>query len=334
MGFKPDFISELPAPFQAPAGDLFETGRDWVEEKLKKKLALGKTEKFKGQSQPTSYIDPSIIASRKEQLLYIQHIASKKSIGLFAMLTSLSHNYSIGWNPEQVYGRPDPIPGYGNTTKTMRIGFNLVSANLDEARFNYAKTLGRGGLERVSLSNMFYPTYKTINGYKTIASPPIIAIRHMQLIQSYGDAVDGGYLVGYIGGANIIPKFDAGAYEDFDNGNYIYPKIIEIGFDFTVLHDYDLGWKASTGFLAELFPEIGSGEDIGRIIGGRSFGGATGAALGSIIGGVGDDAVNTVAYNDEDNTPGDGVAPGDPRSTGVLSILGQAGLTSLFGKKD
>lgn len=331
MGFKPDFLTKLPAPLQAPAGDIFEAGRDFVEEKLKKALALGAADKF-GGIKSTSYIDPNFEAARKEQLLYIQHIASKKSIGFFAMLTNLSHNYNIGWNPETVYGRPDPIPGYSNTTKTMSVGFTLVAANLDEARYNYSKTLGRGGLERVSLSNMFYPTYKEINGYKTIASPPIVAIKHMQLIQSYGDVVDGGYLVGYIGTANIIPKFDNGAYEDKDNGYFLYPKTIEVSFDFTVLHDYDLGWKASTGFLAELFPEIGSGEDIARIVGGRSFGGATGAALGTILGGATDDAVNTAAYNENESVPGDGVAPGDPRSTGVTPILANAALTSLLGK--
>ena len=330
MAFKPDFVTELPKPLQAPAGDLFETGRDWVEEKLKDKLALGQPDRFGGQPLPTTYIDPSQAAATKQQLLYIQHIASKKSIGLYAYLTNLSHNYNISWNPEQVYGRPDPIPGYGNTTKTMRIGFNLVSANLAEARFNYSKTIGRGGMERVSLSNMFYPTYKEINGYKTIASPPIVAIRHMQLIQSYGSAVDGSYLVGYIGGANIIPKFEHGGYEDPDNGNYIYPKIIEIGFDFSVLHDYDLGWKASTGFLAELFPELGSGEDISRQLLGRNYG-PNGAALGSILGGAGDDIVNTVAVN-ENETPNDGVAPGDARSTGMTPILAQGAYTSLFGK--
>lgn len=330
MAFKPDFLTKLPDEFQAPAGDVFEAGRDFVEEKLKDKLGIGKPDQFGGQPLPTTYIDPNILAARKEQLLYIQHLASKKHIGFFAMLTSLSHNYNIGWNPETVYGRPDPIPGYSNTTKTMRIGFNLVAANLVEARYNYAKTLGRGGLERVSLSNMFYPTYKEINGYKTIASPPIVAIKHVQLIQSYGDVVDGGYLVGYIGSANIIPKFDNGAYEDFENGNFMYPKEIEIGFDFTVLHDYDIGWKASTGFLAELFPELGSGEDIARIVGGRNFG-ATGAALGTIVGGASDDSINSVAYN-ENEAPTDGVAPGDARSSGVTPILAQTALTSLFGK--
>ena len=184
---------------------------------------------------------------------------------------------------------------------------------------------------------MFYPTYKDINGFKTIASPPIVAIRHMQLIQSYGSVVDGGYLVGYIGSANIIPKFENGGYEEGsvdDNGvsspSFIYPKEIQIGFDFTVLHDYDLGWKASTGFLAELFPELGSGEDIARIIGGRSFGGAQGAAIGSILGGAGDDITNDLLVN-ENQVSNDGVAPGDARSTG-LTPLANASFGALFGK--
>ena len=178
---------------------------------------------------------------------------------------------------------------------------------------------------------MFYPTYKEINGYKTVASPPLIAIKHVQLIQSYGDAVDGGFLVGFIGGATITPKFDQGVYEDGENGNFIYPKIIDIGFDFTVLHDYDLGWKASTGFLAELFPELGSGEDISRILGGR-VGGETGAALGAIIGGSGDDFVNTIAY-DENEVPNDGVAAGDAKSGGVLGVLAGVAVDATLGKK-
>lgn len=331
MGFKPDLISDLPAPLQGPAGDIFEAGRDFAEEWLKEVLGIGQPDTFGGQSSPTTYIDPHILAARKEQLLYVQHIASKKKIGLFAMLTNLSNNYNINWDQEQVYGRPDPIVGYANTSRSIRIGFSLVAANLAEARFNYNKTLGRGGMERVSLSNMFYPTYKEINGYKTIASPPILAIKHVQLIQSYGDAVDGGFLVGYVQGATITPKFDQGVYEDGENGNYIYPKIIDIGLDFNVLHDYDLGWKASTGFLAELFPELGSGEDISRILGGR-VGGETGAALGSIIGGSGDDFTNSIFY-DEGEVPNDGVAAGDAKSGGILGVLAGVAVEATLGKK-
>lgn len=331
MGWKPDLISELPAPLQGAAGDLFEAGRDYVEELLKEALGIGQPDVFGGQSKPTSYIDPHILAARKEQLLYIQHLASKKHIGLFAMLTQFSNSYTVSWDPEQTYGRMDPIVGYRGTTRNIQLGFKLVAANLAEAKFNYNKTLGRGGLERVSLSNMMYPTYKQIGVYKTIASPPLIAIKHMQLIQSYGSSVDGGYLIGFPGSLTIIPKFDDGGYEDIENGNFMYPKSIDISMPFTVLHDYDLGWKASTGFLAELFPELGSGEDIGRILGGR-FGGATGAALGSILGGGVDDGVNSVAY-DENEAPQGASTAGDARSAGIVGVLAGVGVESMLGKK-
>ena len=101
--------------------------------------------------------------------------------------------------------------------------------------------------------------------------------------------------------------------------------------NFNVLHDYDLGWKASTGFLAELFPELGSGEDIGRILGGR-HGGAIGAALGSIGGGSADDIINSAVY-DENEIPNDGVAAGDARSGGVAGVLAGVGIDALLGKK-
>lgn len=331
MGYKPDFISELPTPLQGPAGDVFELGRDFAEEYLKDRLGIGQPELFERQKNSTTYIDPHLSAQRKEQLLYIRHVASKKHIGLFAMLTNFSNNYTMNWNEEQVYGRPDPIVGYSNTRRSMTIGFKLVAADLREAKYNYNKTLGRGGMERVSLTNMFYPTYKEIGNYKTIASPPIIAIKHMQLIQSYGEAVDGGYLVGYISNSTITPQFDQGGYEDNKNGNFIYPKVIDISLGFNVLHDYDLGWKASTGFLAELFPELGSGEDIGRILGGE-HGGPLGAALGAIGGSIADDTINSAVY-DENEVPNDGVAAGDAKSGGVLQVLLGAGIEATLGTK-
>ena len=91
-----------------------------------------------------------------------------------------------------------------------------------------------------------------------------------------------------------------------------------------------MGWKASTGFLAELFPELGSGEDIGRILGGR-IGGETGAALGSILGGGADDFTNSVFY-DENEAPSDGVSAGDAKSGGILGALAGASVGAILGK--
>jgi hypothetical protein len=294
-------ISRLPKALQDPVGELYEFGRDFVEEWLKEVLGIGQVEQFGGQSTPTSYIDPHIIAARKQQLLYIMHVPSKKKIGLFAMLENLSNSYAVNWTEEPVYGRNDPIAGYTNTTRGLTLNFKLVAANLAEARFNYNKTMGRGGMERVSLSNMLYPTYKEIGNYKTIASPPIIALKHVQLVQSYGSTIDGGFLLGYITSCNITPNFAEGSLEGGGN-NFIYPKVINIGINFSVLHDYDLGWKASTGFLAELFPEIGSGEDVARIVGGR-LAGPLGAQVGAGLGAAVDEGLNSLQPAGEAKSP-------------------------------
>ena len=66
MGYKPDWISDLPAGLSGPAGDLFEYGRDWTEEWLKEKLGIGQPEVFGGFSG-TKYNDPGFQAARKEQ---------------------------------------------------------------------------------------------------------------------------------------------------------------------------------------------------------------------------------------------------------------------------
>ena len=236
-------------------------------------LGIG-PDQFGGQATPSPYIDPHMTAAAKGQLLYIKHLGSKKAIGLFPEITSLQNSLQVNWNAQPVYGRPDPIATYQNTGRTITIGFKLTAANILEAKYNWERTLGQGGENRSSLSNMMYPTYHQIQNYRTIASPPLMAIKHVQLIQSFGNAGEGdGYLCGYITQCNMIPKFDHGAYENSSlYGNLIYPKTIDITITFNVLHDYTLGWEAATGKLAELFPEIGSGEDIGKLIGDKLAG--------------------------------------------------------------
>jgi hypothetical protein len=301
-GLTQTAVSKLPAPLKGAGGELFEQGIDYIEDVLKDKLKIGQPDVFEREGV-TTYIDPHIQAARKQQLLYIRHVPSKKHIGLFAMLTSFSNSYNQQWGAEPVYGRADPIASYQNTSRSIQLGFKVVSADLKEAMFNYNKTMGRGGLERVSLSNMMYPTYKSVNGYQTIASPPIVALKHVQLLQSYGASVDESYLVGWFSNCTMTPDYAEGGYESAGGEPFIYPKIINISMSFNVLHDYDQGWKASTGFIAELFPELGSGEDIGRILAGREGaqfgeGGAIlGGLAGGILGGTGDDFVNeTVSY--------------------------------------
>jgi len=285
---------------------------DELRDELEEWLGIG-PDQFGGQATPTTYIDPHMIAAAKGQLLYIKHLGSKKAIGLFPEVTSLQNNFQVNWNAQPVYGRPDPLATYQNTTRTVTIGFKLTSANILEAKYNWERTLGRGGKNRSSLSNMMYPTYHQVQNYKTIAQPPLMAIKHVQLIQSFGNAGEGdGYLCGYISQCNMIPKFDQGAYEDSSlYGNLIYPKTIDLSITFNILHDYTVGWEAATGKLAELFPEIGSGEDLGKLIGGKlggKWGGEVGEWLGELGGGIVGDFVDELLDDEDGYGAGDALS--------------------------
>ena len=56
------------------------------------------------------------------------------------------------------------------------------------------------------------------------------------------DAKSGG-LLGVIRGLTITPQFDAGIYDEFKAT--IYPKLIEVSFDFGVLHQHKVGYDAN-----------------------------------------------------------------------------------------
>tara|TARA_R100000388_G_scaffold24217_1_gene18506 strand:+ start:6393 stop:7358 length:966 start_codon:yes stop_codon:yes gene_type:complete len=185
-----------------------------------------------------SYIDPSQIAAKKDQLLHIVHIPTSKTVGMYAYITNFQDSYQSNWTREAVYGRMDPLCGYQNTQRVITLGWQLVSADLREARVNYNKVK--------RLIQMLYPTYKKLGSYRVIGSPPLIAIKHVQLISSIGNALSerfSGYLIGTLDGLSNQPDFSVGVYED---GNGIYPKLINLSFNFHVLHDYDLGWDGGT----------------------------------------------------------------------------------------
>tara|TARA_R100000664_G_C2757374_1_gene145585 strand:+ start:570 stop:1568 length:999 start_codon:yes stop_codon:yes gene_type:complete len=283
-----------------------EYAENWLDDQwddanrqLEDWLGIG-PDQFGGQAFPTRYWDPHMMAVARQQLLYVKHLGSKKSVGLFPEITNLATNYSVNWNEQPVYGRPDPLATYQNTQRIITIGFKLTAANIMEAKYNFEKTLGRGGENFCSLSNMMYPTYHNVGNYKTIAQPPLMALKHVQLLQSFGNAERDGMLCGYFKSCNMVPDFKEGAYEDAKRvGNRVYPKIINVNMVFHVLHDYTLGWEADTGEIAELFPGIGSGEDlfekIGEKIGGSiggEFGETVGGLAGSILGGFLDEIID------------------------------------------
>tara|TARA_Y100001963_G_C6784815_1_gene452064 strand:- start:1875 stop:2537 length:663 start_codon:yes stop_codon:yes gene_type:complete len=160
-----------------------------------------------------------------------------------AFLTSFNQTFNSTWNQQDVYGRNDPIATFQGTKRTMNLAFDIPSANIDEAEANQ-KRLAR-------LTQMLYPQYSSGrqevsndegtfmvgSNALTLSKPPLIRLRYANLIcDSSGREVG---LLGFISNLGITPVLDMGMFE---MDKKLYPKVFSITFDFTVLHEHDLGY--------------------------------------------------------------------------------------------
>ena len=143
----------------------------------------------------------------------------------------------------------------------MNLAFDIPSANIDEAEANQ-KRLAR-------LTQMLYPQYSSGrqevsndegtfmvgSNALTLSKPPLIRLRYANLIcDSSGKEVG---LLGFISNLGITPVLDMGMFEE---SNELYPKVFSITFDFTVLHEHDLGYDdlQEMGISMKWFPFGGS----------------------------------------------------------------------------
>tara|TARA_R110000824_G_scaffold12623_10_gene55371 strand:+ start:22521 stop:23447 length:927 start_codon:yes stop_codon:yes gene_type:complete len=213
--------------------------------------------------------DPAIYAEDQSQLLYnsglrleFGHLASGTSVGFKAFLTNYAEQYASQWNMESALGRMDPIHTFKNTTRSITLGWNLVSNSVMEAAENQ-KNLSR-------LIQMLYPAYsKTDSEVKVMSTPPIMKLKFANLIQDVSrgsgmvksnttPATNGGAgsptqlgvlesgLVGRIDGLAVVPDSDAGYIViPGDDGPLIYPKTIGLNCTFYVIHTHPLGWEGS-----------------------------------------------------------------------------------------
>ena len=155
-----------------------------------------------------------------------------------AFLTSFSDNMTSNWNEEQVYGRPDPIGTFQNTTRKISLAFDAPAASLEEAKENL--------LAINELKQYLYPTYSSNTGNNTstnalsLAKSPLVRIKFANLIQNHlGDG-----LLGWINSFSAPPVIDMGMFNEgtIDKAKF-YPKVYNISIDFTPQHEFDLGYK-------------------------------------------------------------------------------------------
>ena len=164
-------------------------------------------------------------------------LSSNDPVDFLAFLTSFSDSMTSNWNEENVYGRPDPIGTFQNTSRKISLGFDLPAASLIEAEKNLTK------INKVK--QFMYPAYSTNNkevedtiittNALSLAKSPLIRLSLANLIHN-GDGVTG--LLGWINSFSANPVIEMGM---FTSGNKLYPKVYNVTLDFTPQHEFDLG---------------------------------------------------------------------------------------------
>ena len=155
-----------------------------------------------------------------------------------AFIESLTQSFKSSWNTENVYGRMDPVATFQNTQRTISISWTIPAASSGEAAHNLQAI--------TALTMMLYPGYQgnkisldneVIVTANSISKPPLIKMKFANLIRSKDN--DG--LLGYIDGFDHQIEIGMGFFINKDK--MMFPKVIKMTCNFTVLHQHDLGFK-------------------------------------------------------------------------------------------
>ena len=173
------------------------------------------------------------------QIISIRHIPSGIDISFKAFLTEFEDKFSTEFKEDMVYGRTDPYQTFQGTKRAIAMGWQTVAASLEEAKSNLHKTS--------LLFHFQYPAYSAEAGALTVAAPPFMQFKFMNLVTdaSTGQNSTGAQsgLIGAMANISAKPDIEAGFYEE---PGKIYPKVMSITCEFRVVHVHPVGWNADT----------------------------------------------------------------------------------------
>ncbi len=168
-----------------------------------------------------------------------EHIATANSVEFIAWITNFEDTYTSNWNPNELYGRMDPMMTFKNTSRKISLGWDVVAEDLFEAKGNMAKIS--------EFIQMQYPTYAKGSGAKggggasMIGSPPLIRAKFLNWV---GSSLSGKGLVCALAGVSFKPNLEHGTFGD---GAGIYPQSFALSVEMTVLHEHPLGYHEGDG---------------------------------------------------------------------------------------
>jgi len=222
------------------------------------------------------YTDGSDAMANKGFVVGFHHVPSGKEVYLKAFMTAYNETFSPDWAEEKVYGRADPIYLFKQTTRVITVGIKIPAASAGEAFENLTKI--------ELLTQFLYPTYVDVQNAQTIAQSPLIRLQVMNLGarqnpeqvaltkhflsqgassvsmgQEFGSLAASGAdassgLLGVLRNLSIVHNLEGADGVIEYAGGGVLPKLIDINFDFAVIHEHALGWDEMGHFSTDAFP--------------------------------------------------------------------------------
>lgn len=169
--------------------------------------------------------------------IQIYSFSNNGTIEFPAFVTDYSDGYKSEWKPETVYGRMDPIAIFKNTSRSIKISFDIPNNSINEAIENMSKLdfLIRG----------LYPIYEEgPQGTSIISAPPMFRVKFANLISNVTVTDDGtslkSGLLCYIPNFDFMPKVDSGFFTT-SNDEQIIPKLFSATLNLNIIHEHPLG---------------------------------------------------------------------------------------------
>jgi|7_EtaG_2_1085326.scaffolds.fasta_scaffold14667_2 hypothetical protein len=157
-----------------------------------------------------------------------------------ATITDYADSFSSQWDEQSAYGFQDNVAILQGTTRMIRVSFVIGSEDAGESK------VYMGGLNKI-VQNL-YPAYDSSTGQPQ--GTPLFGLKIMNWTQNKS-------LMGYVKNFTISPDLSEGAFVDFKSGK-MYPKIIPVTFEMTVIHDKRPGTTGETFSLGADFPVAAS----------------------------------------------------------------------------
>ena len=118
-------------------------------------------------------------------------------------ITEFQDQFVSNWNTQNVYGRMDQLATFDNTTRSITMGFDVVSANITEAIDNL--------LQVNRLIEFLYPVYESgkREQQNVLKAAPLIGLQWTNLASQPSDGTP---LIGYLGPVTYAPDMGEGGF--------------------------------------------------------------------------------------------------------------------------